>query len=31
MATKSGKHLLATYGTLNNCFDLIGSHQQYTL
>ena len=25
---KSGKHLRATYGTLNSCFDLIGSHQQ---
>ena len=25
---KSGKQLHATHGTLNNCFDLIGSHQQ---
>ena len=26
MTRKSGKHLHVTYGTLNNCFDLIGSH-----
>ena len=30
MTRKSGKHLQATYGTLNNFFDLIGSHQQCT-
>ena len=27
MTWKFGKHLHATYGTLNSCFDLIGSHQ----
>ena len=25
MTRKSSKHLHATYGTLNSCFDLIGS------
>ena len=30
MTRKSGKHLHVTYGTLNSCFDLIGSHQQWT-
>ena len=28
---KFGKHLHATYGTLNSCFDLIRSHQQCIL
>ena len=28
MTGKSGKHLHATYGALNSCFDLIRSHQQ---
>ena len=31
MTRKSGKHLHATYRTLNSCFDLIGSHQQCIL
>ena len=30
MTRKSGKRLRVTYGTLNSCFDLIGSHQQCT-
>ena len=30
MTRKSGKHLPATYGALNSCFDLIRSHQQCT-
>ena len=30
MTRKSGKHLHVTYGALNNCFDLIRSHQQCT-
>ena len=29
MTRKSSKHPHATYGTLNSCFDLIGSHQQF--
>ena len=27
MTRKSGKHLHATYGVLNSCFDPIRSHQ----
>ena len=30
MTRKSGKHLHATYGALNSCFDLIRPHQQFT-
>ena len=30
MTRKSGKHLYATYGALNSCFDLIRFHQQGT-
>ena len=28
MTRKFSKHLQVTYGTLNSCFNLIGSHQQ---
>ena len=28
MTRKFSKHQHATYGTLNSCFDFIGSHQQ---
>ena len=28
MTRKSSTHPHATYGTLNSCFDLTGSHQQ---
>ena len=31
MTRKSSKHPYATHGTLNSCFDLIGSHQQCIL
>ena len=30
MTSKSGKHLHATYGAMNSCFDHIRSHQQCT-
>ena len=30
LTRKSGKHLHATFGALNSCFDLIRSHQQCT-
>ena len=31
MTRKSGKHQRVTYGTLNGCFDLMGSYQLWSI